>query len=184
MAALERTRPGFFEKTVCSGRILGVVTVALQRPASEGPTFRVRSARRGDVEALAALFAELGYPNAPDVSSVHWVLSHPEMEVTVACDGMDKPIGALTMSHRPQLRMKGRIATIDELVVAKGWRRKGVAKALLKKAVERARSLTVKRIEIQLHPASTDEALSFLRANGFERVDVPLLRAKELDFKP
>ena len=41
------------------------------------------------------------------------------------------------MSHRPQLRMRGRIATIDELVVTEPWRKRGVGKALLEKAIER-----------------------------------------------
>jgi GNAT superfamily N-acetyltransferase len=85
------------------------------------------------------------------------VLSHPEAEVYVAADAQDRPIGLLSLSHRPQLRLSGRVATIDELVVSAAWRRKGVARALMQRALERARVLSVKRVELQL-PSLPEEA--------------------------
>src|SRR4051794_23543677 len=85
---------------------LPVANAMTQKPSSDSSsTFRIRPARRGDVESIAMLMGELGYPNAPDAATVHWVLSHPEMEVIVAADSLDKPIGLITLSHRPQLRM-------------------------------------------------------------------------------
>jgi len=140
----------------------------------------LRAARRGDADAISALLRELGYPNASDMSTVHWVLSHPEMDVMVAADAMDKPIALLTLSHRPQLRLKGRIVTIDELVVSEAWRRKGVGRALLKRAVERARALTAKRIELITHGART-ESKAFYLACGFTQVDSNVMRFGELD---
>src|SRR5215467_5805648 len=87
------------------------------------PAFRVRLARRGDGEQLGLLLAELGHAGAGDTATVHWVLSHPEIEVHVAADGSDRPLGLLSFSHRPQLRLSGRIDTLtararehDELV--------------------------------------------------------------------
>src|SRR5262249_61124721 len=114
------------------------------RPAPP-PAFRVRLARRGDGEQLGLLLAELGHAGAGDTATVHWVLSHPEIEVHVAADGSDRPLGLLSFSHRPQLRLSGRIATIDELVVLPGARRQGVGRALVQRALERARALAVKR---------------------------------------
>jgi GNAT superfamily N-acetyltransferase len=130
--------------------------------------FRVRLARRGDGEHLGALLAELGHPGAGDTGTVHWVLSHPEIEVYVASDAQDRPIGLLSLSHRPQLRLAGRVATIDELVVMLAWRRKGVARALMQRALERARVLSVKRLELQL-PSLPDEAtVAFCSALDFQ----------------
>ena len=145
--------------------------------------FRIRAARRGDVDAIAALFAELGYPGAPDMSTVHWVLSHPEMEVVVATDAADNLVGVVTLSHRPQLRMKGRIATIDELIVAPAWRRRGVGRALLKKAVDRARSLTAKRVELQSHPGFDEGTMHFVQSCGFGTTDGRIARYTEIDFQ-
>lgn len=164
------------------------MTVAVQRAApgdtaGAGQSFRVRAGRRGDVELIATLFAELGYPGAPDAASVHWVISHPEMEVIVAADSFDKPVGVITVSHRPQLRMKGRIATIDELVVASAWRRRGVGKALVKRAIERAKSLSAKRIEIQTHSALSPELAQFFKSTGFDEAVVRVFRLGEVDFQ-
>ena len=68
---------------------------------------RIRNARRGEAEPLAALLAALGYPEAADAQTVNWVLSHPEMEVLVAVDTHDRPIGMLSLSHRPQRAIEG-----------------------------------------------------------------------------
>ena len=130
-------------------------------------TFRVRLARRGDGELLGLLLAELGHSGAGDTATVHWVLSHPEIEVHVAADGSDRPLGLLSFSHRPQLRLSGRIATIDELVVLPSARRQGVGRALVKRALERARVLSVKRVELQLPSAPDEATYRFCEALGF-----------------
>lgn len=130
--------------------------------------FRVRLARRGDGEYVGALLAELGHPGAGDTGTTHWVLSHPEIEVYVAADAQDRPIGLLSLSHRPQLRLSGRIATIDELVVSKAWRRKGVARALMQRALERTRVLSVKRVELQLPSLPEEATVAFCAALQFQ----------------
>jgi GNAT superfamily N-acetyltransferase len=131
--------------------------------------FRLRPGRRGDGEALSALLKELGYPEGVDASTVNWVVSHPEIEIHVAVDPHDRPIGMLALSHRPQLRHRGRVATIDELIVTSGWRRRGVARALVKRALERAKALGAKRLELRTHPLTKDLGVeSFAKACGFD----------------
>lgn len=153
-------------------------------PASQGqPGFRVRAARRGDAEALASLLGELGYPGAADTSTVHWVLSHPEMDVIVAADPLDKPVGMITLSHRPQLRMKGRIVSIDELVVSASWRRRGVGRALMKRALERAKALTARRVELHTHKGREEVVRAFYESCGFQEVDSLVMRLGEGDFQ-
>ena len=137
------------------------------RPAAS-TAFRIRLARRGDGEQLGALLLELGHPGAGDTSTVHWVLSHPEIEVYVAGDAQDRPVGLISLSHRPQLRLCGRVATIDELVVAAAWRRKGVGRALMQRALERARVLSVKRVELQLPSLPDEAAVAFCAAMQFQ----------------
>ncbi|MDQ3265160.1 MAG: GNAT family N-acetyltransferase [Myxococcota bacterium] len=159
------------------------MTIAITPKPSDGPAFRVRAGRRGDADSIATLFAELGYPGTPDSSSVHWVISHPEMEVIIAADSLDKAVGVITLSHRPQLRMKGRIATIDELVVSSAWRRRGVGKALVRRAIERAKILSVRRIELLTHGPLTPELTTFFHAVGFDQAEVSVFRLGELDFQ-
>ena len=85
-----------------------------RNPAPDAPSFRIRRARRGDAESLATLLREMGYPHGSDAQTVHWVISHPEIEIFVAADAQDRPVGMVSLSHRPQLRLRGRIATVDE----------------------------------------------------------------------
>lgn len=138
--------------------------------------FRLRAARRGDAEAIRQLVTELGYSDAADAQTVAWVISHPEMEIFIAADQMDKAVGLLTLSHRPQLRMKGRIATIDELVVAKAWQRKGVGKALVMKALERAKVLGVRRLELTTHRSRGEMVRDFYVGCGFTEADSAVMR--------
>ena len=140
--------------------------------------FRVRASRRGDAEAIGALLKLLGYPEGTDAATVNWVISHPEMELFVAADGQDRPIAVVTLSHRPQLRLKGRVLTVDELVVADSWRRRGVGRALLARVMERARALSAKQVEIATHPADPESSLAFLEACGFAASPARLARRR------
>jgi N-acetylglutamate synthase-like GNAT family acetyltransferase len=151
----------------------------LNQPAPKvaPPAFRIRPARRGDAEAIKSLLAELGYSTA-DKATVDWIISHPEMEIFIAADAFDKAIGVATLSHRPQLRLGGRMATIDELVVTGPWRRKGVGRELLKRAVERAKVLSVKRLELLTHHGKAEAAKKFYEACGFNEADALVMRLK------
>jgi GNAT superfamily N-acetyltransferase len=113
-----------------------------------------------------------------DTHTFTWTISHPEMEVLIAADPLDRAIGLVTLSHRPILKLGGRAATIDELVVLKAWRRRGVGRELLRRAVERAKVLSVKRLEVQTMGPLTDEVRAFFLASGFEQADVATFRLK------
>lgn len=140
------------------------------------PGYRIRPARRGDVEGIASLLAELGYPGTPDAATLHWVLAHPEMEAIVACDSHDKPVGLLTLSHRPQLRIKGRIVTIDELIVSAQWRRRHIGRDLVLRALERAKVLSAKRVELVTSRSRGEAVKSFYEACGFADASSMVMR--------
>lgn len=138
--------------------------------------FRVRPARRGDAGAIVAILAELGL--TADPNTVTWIISHPEMEILVAADAWDKVVGFVTLSHRPVLKTGGRAASIDELNVAKAWQRRGVGKELLRRVAERAKVLSVKRLEIESYGPVTAELTAFFNACHFERADIGIFRLK------
>ncbi len=150
-------------------------------PAPDVPSFRIRRARRGDAESLASLLREMGYAQGSDAQTVHWVISHPEIEVFVAADPQDRPVGMVSLSHRPQLRLRGRIATVDELVVTETWRRRGVGRALMQQVIERcgARALSVKRLEVSAY--ALEEVQGFYEACGFTQVDRMVMRHIDLE---
>lgn len=152
-------------------------------PRGDKPGFRIRPARRGDGDAMAALLRELGYSAGADTATIHWVVSHPEIELFVAADAADKAVGLISLSHRPQLRLRGRILSVDELVVTEAWRRKGVGRELLKHAVQRAKSLSAKRVELVTHAPRALFARAFYESCGFTEADAVVLRIEEAGLK-
>lgn len=137
--------------------------------------FKIRQARRGDRAGLAELLRGYGYPNAADTNTMLWVFKHPEIDLFVAVDAMDRPVGYVSLSLRPQLRLCGRIATIDEFIVDAGWLDKGVPKALLDAALERARGMDARRIEVTSHECRTIGP-DFWVGQGFTSIDNEVLR--------
>lgn len=152
------------------------LVVSLSHAPPPSAEYRVRPARRGDAPFVVSLLVAEGLGG--DSHTVTWIISHPEMELLVAADGHDKPIGFISLTHRPALKLGGRAATIDELLVAKGWRRKGVGRALLKRVVDRAKVLSVKRLEVQSFGEPHEGVGAFFRACGFEPAPVGLFRLR------
>jgi GNAT superfamily N-acetyltransferase len=137
----------------------------------------VRRARPGDASHVFALVEQLGY--TPDHrgfdETFAQVVRHPEAAVFVAAEGL-RVLGYLSMSHRPQIRLGGRSAYIDELVVDEKRRAQGVGSALLNAALDYARGLGCKRIDINTARARQSYHRGFYVSHGFGEVDSAVLR--------
>ncbi len=137
----------------------------------------VRRARPGDASHVLVLVEQLGY--TPDHrgfdETFAQVVRHPEAAVFVAAEGL-RVIGYLAMSQRPQIRLGGRAATIDELVVDERRRGEGVGTALLEAALGHARGLRCKRIDLHTARVRTSYQRGFYAAHGFVEVDSALMR--------
>ena len=97
-----------------------------------------------------------------------WVVQHPELESFVAHDAYSyvRLFAMITMSHRPQLRLGGRVASIDLFVVAPEQRHKGIGQDLISQAMRRAQALGCRRIEMLL-PETRSERHTFFENQGF-----------------
>jgi GNAT superfamily N-acetyltransferase len=72
----------------------------------------------------------------------------------------------ITMSHRPQLRLGGRVACIDLFLVAPEHRHKAIGNDLLVQALRRTEALACKRVEVYL-PEARDDRHVFFERYGF-----------------
>lgn len=130
---------------------------------------KVRPARRGDRDSIYSLFAEIGVEVAAREQSntLSWIVSHPEIEVLVAVDVGDRGVGMIALSHRPSLKVGGRLASIDSFVVTESMRRQGIGGELLARSLYRAQSLGCKQVELSVEDP---QAHDFLRKRGFSGV--------------
>ncbi len=137
----------------------------------------MRRARPGDASYVFALVEQLGYtPEHRGFDETFaQVVRHPEAAVFVATEGL-KVIGYLAMSHRPQIRLGGRVASIDDLVVDERRRSEGVGTALLDAAIAHARGLGCQRVDLSTNRARQSFQRGFYRGHGFSEADSALLR--------
>jgi GNAT superfamily N-acetyltransferase len=140
--------------------------------AAPAKDYRIRPLKRGDRESVFKLLAADGWvvPAEEQETAISWVVQHPEMESLVVHDASSytKVLAVMTMSHRPQLRLGGRVACIDMFVVGEAHRGKGVGSDLLAQAVRRAQALGCKRLELNL-PGARDQRHEFFEQHGFTR---------------
>ena len=141
-----------------------------QPPPSSGKEWRIRPLKRGDRDAAFKLLADDGWnvPASDQELAISWVVQHPEMESFVAHDAgaYSRLFGMITMSHRPQLKLGGRVASIDMFLVAPEHRGKGIGHDLLTQAMRRAEALACKRMEVML-TEQRDGLHTFFEGYGF-----------------
>jgi GNAT superfamily N-acetyltransferase len=137
---------------------------------STSKEWRLRPLNRGDREAAFQLLGGEGWvvPANEQEAVLSWVVQHPELESFVAHDPLSyrRLFAMISMSHRPQLRLGGRVASIDLFVVAPEQRHKGIGHDLLSQAMRRAEALGCKRIEMVL-PEPRSERHTFFENYGF-----------------
>ena len=137
----------------------------------------LRRARPGDAPGVRALVEQLGYTPDPRgfTETFTQVIRHPEAAVFILAESV-RIVGYLAVSHRPQIRLGGRLAVIDELAIDPAYARRGLGSHLLAQALELARGLGCKRIEVSMPRAREPVALDFYRGHGFVEVDSALFR--------
>src|SRR5207245_3421452 len=97
-----------------------------------------------------------------------WVVPDPMQHRFVALDSLSltRLWAMIIMSSRSQLRLGGRVASIDLCLVAAEHRHKGIGHDLLLRALRRAEALACKRVEMML-PEQRDERHAFFESYGF-----------------
>jgi GNAT superfamily N-acetyltransferase len=144
--------------------------VVSRPPAIPAKDYRIRPLKRGDKDALFRLLAADGWtvPAHEQETVLSWVVQHPEIESFVAHHAVSyaSVFAVLTFSHRPQLRLGGRVAYIDLFAVEASYRGKGVGSDLLAQAMQRAEALGCKRVELRL-PGSRDYRHEFFEEQRF-----------------
>lgn len=100
----------------------------------------IREARPGDVDAIASLMNDLGYPSTSESMRDRFVRisAHPAYHTLVA-EHESSVVGMAGLETGLYYEMDGGYARISAFVVASGYRRRGVGGALIRAAERRAR---------------------------------------------
>jgi RimJ/RimL family protein N-acetyltransferase len=139
----------------------------------------IRPAEPSDAEALVALGRAVGSePGGWLLTSSDWrsagderrylkaIRRYPNAAVYVAETDEGEIVGRLSLS-RDQHPSSSHVADLG-LMVAAGWRRQGIGRALLEAAVEWARDAGVRKLELHVFPHN-EGAIKLYESFGFER---------------
>jgi GNAT superfamily N-acetyltransferase len=150
--------------------------------AGGGKDYKIRALKRSDRDAVFKLLAADGWvvPAGEQETAISWIVQHPEMDSFVAHDAasFSRVFGFITLTHRPQLRLAGRVGCIDAFAVAEEARHRGIGSDLLDQVLRRAAALGCKRIELSL-PTERDGRHDFFEQRGFAQDDSRLFVLKK-----
>lgn len=155
------------------------MTASAPKPPGSSPPppggdrgYKVRPLKRSDRDAVFKLLAVDGWvvPLGEQETTISWIVQHPEMDAFVAHDAasFSRLFGFIIFSHRPQLRLAGRVGCIEAFAIAEEHRGKGIGKDLFDSVIRRAEALGCKRLEVHL-PGTRDGRHRFFEERGFAR---------------
>ena len=127
-----------------------------------------REAIVDDDDAIAALMAQLGYPNDPVDIRQRIATSadrSDDQQVVAICD--DSVVGMVSIHLIPLFHASGSVARITSLVVSKDHRRRGIGRALLEHVEQFAIKHRCARIEVTSGD-HRDGAHAFYKEYGFK----------------
>src|SRR5688572_3979544 len=128
----------------------------------------IRGPRAEDLDGIAALLAELGYPasSAAVGARLAELTTHPGTAVFVA-DMHSRPVGLATAYVVPVLHADRPVAVLSALVVHEGHRRGGIGRQLVEAAHQWARDRRAYRITVSSGVARA-VAHAFYEGLGYE----------------
>lgn len=108
----------------------------------------LRSACLEDLEAVVSLLGHLGYSwSCSELSDLYGrVLKDPTLTVILAVHGLDVVVGLMTLRVLPVLRLNGDQVSVEELVVHRDYRGRGIGSRL----IQFARQFTMKEQAVRL----------------------------------
>jgi GNAT superfamily N-acetyltransferase len=143
---------------------------------------RLRRADLIDLPAVQGLLEELGYPHLHhEALAARQVLVRLDLDLFLAVDRADTPLGLIQLSHRPQLHLGGTLVSIDALVVTPAARGRGIGARLLHRARAYARLHRAVRLEVHTSRARANYRRDFYPAHGYREVDSALFRLAALE---
>jgi len=141
-------------------------------------TLRIRRAAPSDADALSRLARDVAAEpggwlltlgtwrsSSDERRAIRLLRRHPDAAILIA-ETNERIVGrlSLTRDHHPSSQ---HVADIG-LMVASGYRRRGVGRALLEAAVEWARASGVSKLELHVFPHN-EAAIKLYESFGFER---------------
>lgn len=102
----------------------------------------IREARPGDIPAILDLIGQLGETDSPGPAAtaehIQSALGHPALLILLA-ESAGRPAGMLAATVRPNLYHGADAGYVDELVVDRAQRGRGIGRALLEEFLRRMR---------------------------------------------
>lgn len=142
-------------------------------------TTELRTATLHDLPDIASLLAELGYveasSNANLIGALESILRDDERRVWVATIA-GRVVGMISVSVRVQLRLAGWMLTVEELVVRTSARGAGVGTLLLNAAIEEAKRVGARRVELLMNRTRETYQRGFYTKRGFVEVESAVMR--------
>ena len=110
------------------------------------------------------------------VGELRGAVERGDLEMLAAREETERMIGVVLLSYGLNVSAGGPFASIEELHVRVGARRRGVGRALLAAVEERCAARGISYVEVQ----TDDEAAAFYKAAGYEQEEGVLVLSRGL----
>ena len=146
-------------------------------------TMTIRTATVADLPEISDLISQLGYPVRRNALSgmLEDMLGDRRHVVLVAEEPDHGVVAMIDLSSRPALRLQGWIGTIEELVVKRGLRDRGIGDRLIQYAKGLATERGWARLETVVARKRESNRRSFLFSRGFVSAECVTYRLGRLE---
>lgn len=133
-------------------------------------------------QLLSALFsqeADFSVDTEKQTSAVNAILSHPEQGQILLVKKDNIVAGMVSLLYLISTAMGGKVAMLEDMIIAEDYRSQGLGKRLLQAAIDFAHAQGCLRITL-LTDANNDRAQQFYQQHGFVRsAMIPMRRVFE-----